>query len=411
MSKLFIEETTLTAIGDAIREMTGLEELIAPGNMPNEIRSIETGSNPIIEPIEITANGTYNTYEGVDGFAPITVNVPQEGAPSAEELTFTGELNYTFSYNHWNGIINKYGNLITTKDITNLMNCFNYSDKLEQIPFDLNCKINDDIMLSDAFAYCYKLKALPKILNAKVASFQNAFNSCYCLREIPADYVDTWNWDNANNASSEYSILLNSIFYNCYSLRSFPMKILENYNPHAGAYTSIYYNLFPDCYALDEVIDLPVAFKTTATSNYFSGTLYHNYRFKEFMFKPGEVASWKNQVIDLSSSIGYTSSSGKSKILNYNSGITADKEVKDAATYEALKNDPDWFSTNIAYSRYNHDSAVNTINSLPDVTSGSGNTIKFKGASGSATDGGAINTMTEEEIAVATAKGWTVTLV
>jgi hypothetical protein len=65
------------------------------------------------------------------------------------------------------------------------------------------------------------------------------------------------------------------------------------------------------------------------------------------------------------------------------------------------------------YSRYNHDSAVNTINSLPDTsaylaTAGGTNTIKFKGNAGSKTDGGAINTLTAEEIAVATAKGWTV---
>ena len=45
------------------------------------------------------------------------------------------------------------------------------------------------------------------------------------------------------------------------------------------------------------------------------------------------------------------------------------------------------------------------------ATAGGTNTIKFKGDSGSATDGGAINTLTEEEIAVATAKGWTVSLV
>jgi hypothetical protein len=67
------------------------------------------------------------------------------------------------------------------------------------------------------------------------------------------------------------------------------------------------------------------------------------------------------------------------------------------------------------YSRYNHDSAVRTINSLPDAsaylatTSGT-NTIKFRGEAGSSTDGGAINTLTAEEIAVATAKGWTVSL-
>jgi hypothetical protein len=62
----------------------------------------------------------------------------------------------------------------------------------------------------------------------------------------------------------------------------------------------------------------------------------------------------------------------------------------------------------VDYARYNHDSAVNTINSLPDTSAYGTNTIKFRGIAGSATDGGAINTLTEEEIAVATAKGWTV---
>jgi hypothetical protein len=76
-----------------------------------------------------------------------------------------------------------------------------------------------------------------------------------------------------------------------------------------------------------------------------------------------------------------------------------------------LKNDPDWYSSKVEYSRYNHDSAVNTINSLPDTSAYGTNTIKFKGAAGSATDGGAINTLTEEEIAVAAVKGWTVTFV
>ena len=72
--------------------------------------------------------------------------------------------------------------------------------------------------------------------------------------------------------------------------------------------------------------------------------------------------------------------------------------------------------TDINYSRYNHNSAVRTINSLPDTsaylaTAGGTNTIKFEGQSGASTDGGAINTLTEEEIAVATAKGWSVALV
>ena len=116
--------------------------------------------------------------------------------------------------------------------------------------------------------------------------------------------------------------------------------------------------------------------------------------------------------MDMSSSLGYTQGLD-AYIVGYNSGITMDKKVVDDATYQALKNDPDWWAYDYKYSRYNHDSAVNTINSLPDTsaylaTAGGTNTIKFRGDAGSKTDGGAINTMTEEEIAVATAKGWTV---
>lgn len=45
MSKVFIEESTLSSIGNAIRQKTGKSELISPGNMPTEIASITTGSS------------------------------------------------------------------------------------------------------------------------------------------------------------------------------------------------------------------------------------------------------------------------------------------------------------------------------------------------------------------------------
>ena len=53
MSKVAINEITLTNIGDAIREKTGKTDLIAPGDMPAEIASISTGGEGIeIEPAE-----------------------------------------------------------------------------------------------------------------------------------------------------------------------------------------------------------------------------------------------------------------------------------------------------------------------------------------------------------------------
>lgn len=45
MSKVFIEESTLSSIGNAIRAKTGKSELINPANMPTEISSITTGGS------------------------------------------------------------------------------------------------------------------------------------------------------------------------------------------------------------------------------------------------------------------------------------------------------------------------------------------------------------------------------
>lgn len=91
------------------------------------------------------------------------------------------------------------------------------------------------------------------------------------------------------------------------------------------------------------------------------------------------------------------------------------------ARYNELKAENKWYSqapNQVTYdgttryiaelfSRYNHDSAVETINSLPKVKSC---TLEFMKYSGALTDGGGINNLTEEEIAVATAKGWTITM-
>ena len=189
-------------------------------------------------------------------------------------------------------------------------------------------------------------------------------------------------------------------------------------NPAVNYSNTYFASGFFSCVVLDELVNLPIPYTATYTWNFLNYSFSNCQRLKHLTFEINEdgtpkVVQWKNQTIDLSERIGYALRKGN--MLNYNSGITADKEVKDDATYQALKDDPDWFTLLPAYSRYNHDSAVETINSLPDTsaylaTAGGTNTIKFQGACGSLTDGGAINTLTEEEIAVAAAKGWTVAL-
>ena len=54
MPKVFIEETTLTAIGDAIREKEGTAELVPVLDMADRIKAIESGGGeyPNFEEVE-----------------------------------------------------------------------------------------------------------------------------------------------------------------------------------------------------------------------------------------------------------------------------------------------------------------------------------------------------------------------
>lgn len=391
----------LTAIANAIREKTGTEDTLTLDEMATAISGITVGEG------------------GGD-------SIPEEA------FTFTGDLKYAFANGRWDWFVNGYGDKISTKNVTSTDSMFWYSN-IEELPFDINFQANGGVCNS-MFNNCQKLKSVPSIdfkqtsqcNNANMFQFcieltdigtlknmypsnmNNFFNGCYKLRHLP-------NFENLNLEKIQtyaYSNIGN-MFRECNSLRSIPEDFMKQF--YGVPSTASYHwatNGFLNCYALDEIRGLNPQSKIT--TNVFGSTFNGCYRLKDIIFATQEDGTpysieWRLQTIDLSNYVGYAEN--KRYILDHNSGITADKEVKDDATYQALKDDPDWFTSNVAYSRYNHDSAVNTINSLPDVTQGSGNSIKFKGAAGSATDGGAINTLTEEEIAVATAKGWTVTLV
>ena len=73
----------MTASADAIRAKTGGTAAI-PWDMDTgfagAIGTIPTGgSDPVIQPLSVTVNGTYTAPEGVDGYSPVTVNVPSSG--------------------------------------------------------------------------------------------------------------------------------------------------------------------------------------------------------------------------------------------------------------------------------------------------------------------------------------------
>ncbi len=325
---------------------------------------------------------------------------------------FTGDLSYQFYNERWNWFIEEYGDKIVTQDVTHCQNMFYGSSKLKNIPFEINCKSGQMITCASMF-YNTGITSVPKINNCKPENTNQMFYSCIYLRYFPEDFESWFDWSYMETQGNVYS----STFRSCYSLRKLPLSIFNHAYPKATYSNAFYNHMAQSCYCLDEIVDLPIPFTSTWTSNVFSFTFLSCSRAKNITFALQEngqpyVMSWKSQTIDLGSYVGF--SVDKILVVNYNSGITYETRITDDATYQLYKNHPDSWTTDIAYSRYNHDSAVATINSLPDTSAyitanGGTNTIKFKGASGSLTDGGAINTLTEEEIAVATAKGWTVT--
>ena len=396
MSKVFIEETTLTAIGDAIRAKEGTTELVPVSDMATRISAISGG--------------------GEGGYEP-----PEEA------FNITGDCSYRFASGGWNWFIEDFESRITTSNINKTFNMFTNCNTLTNIPFTIN--VNNCYYFSYMFNSCEKLNSSPKIRGAinwsASTTFDNLLYQCNNLRDIEDLFEPTMlDGFSTVKVTSGYSAISPLRLNYMFSLRTIPSwwykQRLNEESTAYPAYTKfLYYNMIPSCYCLDEAVDIPV-WRCTAnlTSNTFSGTFSQCYRLKDATFETDNgtpyVVNWKSQTIDLSSYVGYANYSGN--IVNHNSGITNDKEVYTSDLYQSLKDDPDWFACTLGYSRYNHDSAVNTINSLPDTsaylaTDGGTNTIKFKGESGSLTDGGAINTLTEEEIAVATAKGWTVTLV
>lgn len=358
----------LEAIGDAVRAKTGDTNKLTLDEMATKINGMKPG-------------------------------------PTTSDLTITGDCGYRFANGGWDWIIEKYGDQITTHDITSINGMFDHSN-VDKIPFSINLSNNQggSFRMDKVFFICLNLTELPYIENAVPQTMQY-FSTSNSIQQIPENYFDNWNWNIMKNMTGQFEGYADYLFGNCPKLRKLPLAWLANMNPKIYHSYSYFYGGFGECHNLDELLELPVPYTGVWKSNAFRAFCGNTYRIKNITFAPTGAKKWQNQEIDLSYQQGYGWAD-----------TGADKRVVDDATYAALKNDPDWWTSDVAYSRYNHDSAVATINSLPDTseylaTAGGTNTIKFKGAAGEKTDGGAINTLTAEEIAVAAAKGWTVTLV
>jgi hypothetical protein len=362
----------------------------------------------------ITENGQYN----ITRYNTVTVEVPTGGG-TGDDLEYpvlSGPQQYTCQGNsagEW--AIKNFGSKITTSNLLDTSNMFANSG-LTTIPVIFNYNTSSNVNINYMFQYAQSLTTLPEFSYIQP---NNMVQLCYgCSKLINVNSLVDFDMTYMNTSSSGGA---QSLFYTCRALRNIPAEFLKKFwalttnssrSHHNGAFTS--------CSSLDEVSNWGI---TTAslTSNTFQNTVSYCSCLKKFTFDTNDdgtakTAKWKNQVIDLSAGIGYDSYKQLTSKY-FSGGRDSSTEITDAASYETLKNNPNSWTKLREYSRYNKASAVETINSLPDCSAyiagstANNNTIKFEGAAGSATDAGAINTMTEAEIAVAAAKGWTVTFV
>ena len=388
-------------------------------------------------------SGTEITYNNVD-----VISIPLADGSGNFDFGLTDDeltMDATSSlFRNWEWFLEKYVNRIkvrlTTKDPYSIFGTVYTGDlngvKLIESTPGGNCSIME--MFS---GYLGKKLPVPIWEGTKpITKIIHTFSGCKNLTDTEIkSFLSHFNFSGLTRAS------FGGLFDKCHSVRNIN-SILAQIHARCKDFVNQTISLNKLCNktsVADELVGLPVPGGDVAydsqyslnDSHYFENIVNNANRAKKITFATKTdgtpyTVKWCYITIYLNNQVGYATS--ENDILSQSSvhGITREKKVSDAATYEALKNDPDYYVYNqttqsydgnevnigVLYSRYNHTSAVETINSLPDCSAycaeiNKTNTIKFKKYSGALTDGGGINTLTEEEIAVATNKGWTVSLV
>lgn len=89
----------LHAIASGFRNSRGIAKELSLDEMA-VLAAEPLGSNPVIQSLEVTENGTFSAPDGVDGYSPVTVNVAASGGSSELFQSFIqgeGELEITDS--------------------------------------------------------------------------------------------------------------------------------------------------------------------------------------------------------------------------------------------------------------------------------------------------------------------------
>lgn len=187
MSEMIVKRENLQRVADKIKAKVGTTgELVFPEGFENAVDGISGGG--VIEPFEITENGTYTPPEGVDGYAPVTVNVGEVGGGSDPSVVFNQTIAPTKATLHnWDRILdNLFKDQITLKTV-----------EFENSPFT--------VINSYAFYNCYSLVSISlpdSLINIGGSAFYNC--SSLALTTLPKNLK--WIESNAFEKCSELAI-------------------------------------------------------------------------------------------------------------------------------------------------------------------------------------------------------------
>ena len=208
MSEYLIQDTTLTAIGDAIRAKTGNTELIAPENMPTEIENIQSGSSEL-----------------ADAYYAMLSCLTTVKFQNSTELEWVPP--------------------IDTSKITNFSQIFSECKNLKRIDF---INASNGTSFSSMFYGCTSLTTIPQLDTSKGTNFTYMFQLCASLTSVPQ--LDT-------SKGTSFSLM----FQGCTSLTSVPQLDVSN--------GTEFIKMFSSCASLTSVPQLDTS-NGTSFANMFS---------------------------------------------------------------------------------------------------------------------------------------------
>nr|DAH61379.1 MAG TPA: hypothetical protein [Caudoviricetes sp.] len=294
--------------------------------------------------------------------------------------------------------------------------CFYESNLCDDITIDIDCSNigGGSSALNYFMGNCRNIKKLHLTIHDIPSNFRFTQLSYLCqnnekLEEVNDDLFDfIVNMTAMTNKTSGF-------FGPCYNLKKLPSSIYRLQIDQAS--TNMYWGI-SNLVNLRR-IDIPLCMSSSPT-----GFMVYNSDFSNLSSLEHFIVTNPNNVVYTGAASSNSSylTLNLSNYVGYFNGTTYANRVTDIADGTrprvtndeeyALYKDQDYWTTSLLYSHYNKTAAIETLQSLPDMTGWGFNfVVKFQGNSGSKTDGGSIQSMTDEEIAIATNKNWTVQFV